>query len=166
MINAVVLPRLEAIVAGRSVIVENTYTRTNGYNLVTLQPPTIYDGTNATVKRTDLLFLEAWQALVAPSPRAEGSAQVADVSALQAGDRITINGLNLTAAAAPAANSFVIGATEAATAQNIMDAINLSTNQFASFLEASINPGTTDIVTLRAVAPGAATGAKGKGSRS
>ena len=79
------LPRLEAIVGGRPVVVEFTNTRTEGYNLVTLEPPTIYDGLSGTVKRTDFVFLEVWLALVAPSPKASGSVTVADSSSIAAG---------------------------------------------------------------------------------
>ena len=154
-INCLILPRLEAKVAGMPVVVENTYTRTPGYNIFILHAPQIYDGTDGTVKRTDFLFLEVWKALVAPSPRAAAVVQVVSASDLVAGDRINIGGLNLTASMAPAANSFVIVAGDnAATATNISDAINDPANIFATRIVARV---VTDVVTIQSVVAGAGT---------
>ena len=55
LLNAIVMRRREALVAGFPVVVEFTSTDTEGFNLIPLLPPTIYDGTNATVKRTDFV---------------------------------------------------------------------------------------------------------------
>ena len=155
LINAVVLPRLEATVAGMPVVVEYTNTRTAGLNLVRLQPPRIYDGTSTTVKRTDFLFLEVWRALVAPSPRATGQVQVVDVADLTPGDVISIRGVALTAVAgAPATDEFQIGADEAITASNISTAINDPGGSFAAHVTAR---AVADTVLITAVQPGAGT---------
>lgn len=153
LLDAVVLPRLEALVAGHPVVVEYTNTRTPGYNLVALEAARIYDGTNATVKRTDFVFLEVWKALVAPSPRASGTVQVIDAAQIVAGDQILINGVALTAAvAAGVPNTFVIGADEATTAANIATALNDPANAFSTIVTAK---ATLDLVTIKAATPGA-----------
>lgn len=154
LINCLVLPRLEAIVAGRHVVVEYTYTETDGYNIVTLPAPQVYDGTSGTVKRTDFVFLECWLALVAPSPKASGSVQVADSSALVAGDKITINGIDLTATAgAPGLNEFqIVSGDDTTTATNIANAINSAANSFTGVVTANAN---LDTVTIKAATPGA-----------
>jgi hypothetical protein len=144
MLNAFVLPRLEAVVAGMPVIVEYTNTQTPGYNLVTLQPPRVYDGTPDTFKRTDFVFLEVWKALVAPSVRASGYAEVVNATNLTAGDLVTINSVNLTAVASgpPPADSFVfVVGDEEGTATNIETAINLGTNSFSSMVIAQAVAG-------------------------
>ena len=153
LLDAIVLPRLEAVVAGHPVVVEYTNTRTDGYNLVALEPSRVYDGTNATVKRTDFLFLEVWRALVAPSPRATAQLQVVSVADLAPGDTININGLPLTAVAgAPAVDEFTIGVDEATTAVNIQNAINSLANSFDTICTAR---SSVDMVFLTAVLPGA-----------
>lgn len=153
MINCFLLPRLEAVVAGRPVIVEYTNTRSPGWNLITVDSPTLYDGTDGSTKRTDFLFLEVWLALVAPSPRASGFLTVADAAALQAGDAIVIGGHVLMAVlGVPGANQFtIVPGDEAATAANIVTAINLPTNVFATLVRAS---AIADVVTLQAAVPG------------
>lgn len=152
LLNAVVLPRLEAVVAGHPVVVEYTNTETPGYNLIGLPEPRVYDGTNATVKRTDFIFLEVWRALVAPSPRAQGQVQVVDATALTAGDQIVIGGVSLTAVAgSPGVNQFQIGASEDITASNIRDAINDAANSFDTIVTAR---SSADTVLLTAVEPG------------
>lgn len=153
MVNIIALPRIEAIVAGFPVVVEYMYTSTPGFNLVLLDGPTVYDGTAPTVKRTDFLFLEVWKAVVAPSPKASGSVQVASIADLQVGDRIIINGISLTAAGAPGFNLFAIQVgDENATAQNIANALNLATNSFSTMVSAIAN---NDTVTIKSRVPGA-----------
>jgi hypothetical protein len=153
LLNSFVLPRLEAIVAGHPIVVEYTNTVTPGFNLIGLTAPTIYDGTNATVKRTDFVFLEVWRALVAPSPRASGQIQVVDASTLAVGDQILINGFALTSvAAAPVVDEFILdAASESITATNIATAINAVANSFELMVEAA---AVNDIVLLRALKPG------------
>lgn len=149
MINCLILPRLEAVVAGRPLVVEFTNTESTGYNLIPLAPAQIYDGTEGTIKRTDFVFLEVWLALVAPSPKASGQVMVVDSTALVPGDVITIAGLPLTAAAAPALNSFVIVAgDEAATAFNIADAINDPLNAFSTIVAARLTGDTVTVESL------------------
>ena len=117
LINSFVLPKLVAHVAGRPVVVEYTNTGIPGWNIVELAEATLYDGTNATVKRTDFVFLEVWKALVAPSPRAGGYIQVVSNADVTAGDVLTINGVPLTAVVGPAGvDEFEIGVDEAVTA--------------------------------------------------
>ena len=154
LINSFVLPRIEALVAGHPVVVEYTNTATEGYNLISLKEPTLYDGTNATVKRTDFVFLEVWKALVAPSPRASGQVQVVDAASLADGDQILINGITLTArVAAPAVDEFIIDpVSNPNTATAIANAINDPANSFVAVVEAvSVN----DTATIRALEPGA-----------
>jgi len=153
LINAIVLPRLEAVVAGHPVIVEYTATDTKGYNIVSLLPPTAYAG-SATVKRTDFVFLEVWKALVAPSPIATGTIQVADASSLVAGDTITVGGVALTAHATgvPVDTYKIEAASESLTAANIADAINASANSFSTMITATV---LLDTVTLWSVERGA-----------
>jgi len=142
------------MVAGWPVVVEYTNTRTTGWNLVVLDPPRLYDGTEASIKRTDFLFLEVWVTLVAPSVKATGAVQVASNADLAAGDTITINGVVLTAVVGvPGVDEFAIGASESATAVNIADALNDAANSFHTFVAARAN---TDIVTIEAVTPGVA----------
>jgi len=126
MINSFLLPRLEAVIAGHHVVVEFTNTSTPGYNLVTLSPPTVYDGTAGTVKRTDFVFLEMWLALVAPSPPATGTITVVDANSLTPGDVILIAGIPLTASPVPGAGLFeIVAGDNAATALNISQALDL-----------------------------------------
>lgn len=155
LLDAFVLPRIEALVAGHPIVVEYTNTDTPGFNLISLKSPTAYDGTNATLKRTDFVFLEVWRALVAPSPRASGQVQVVDASTLVVGDQILINGLTLTSvAAAPAVDEFILDpASETITATNIANAINDVANSFDTIVEAVAS---VDTVTVRALTPGAA----------
>jgi len=138
LIDAILLPRLEAVVAGRPVVVEFTNTRTAGYNLVTLDPPTIYDGTSGTIHRTDFVFLECWQALVAPSPKATGAATIADSSSLVAGDKITINGMDMTATlAVPGLDEFlIVPGDDNATATSLAAALNNPANSFSTTVTA------------------------------
>ncbi len=119
--NGLVIRRLDALVAGMPIVVEYTNTKTPGWNIIPLDPPTIYDGTPKTVKRTDFVFLEVWRALVAPAGRATAFVVVIDVKALSDGDTIDVGGFVLTArSAAPAApGEFQVGATPEATAINI-----------------------------------------------
>lgn len=154
LLDSFILPRLEAVVAGHHVHVEFTNTSTANSNLIALQEPSIYDGTNTTVKRTDFVFLEVWRALVAPSPKAEGELQVDDVEDISPGDTLTIGGWDLTAvAAAPGVDEFLIGGTNEETATNIETALNDPDNSFVDMVTA-IAVG--DVVTLRAILPGEA----------
>ena len=132
LINAFVMPRMVAQVAGMPVVVEYTNTRDDGFNLVALQAPT-QNGTPLTFKRTDFVFLEVWKALVAPSPRAWGSVTVVSFGDLVPGDIVAIDGHNLTATAvAPGVDEFQIGANNDDTAANIATGINAGPNWWMS----------------------------------
>lgn len=153
LIDAILLPRIEAIVSGRPVVVEFTNTRTPGYNLVTLEAPTVYDGMSGTLHRTDFVFLECWLALVAPSPKASGSITIADASSILAGDKITINGMDLTATlAAPGLDEFlVVPGDNDATAASMAAALNNPANSFSTTVEAQ---ELANVVELHSVEPG------------
>lgn len=153
LLNSFVLPKLEAVVAGHPITLEYTHTTEDGYNLVILEDPTIYDGTNNTVKRTDFVFLEVWKSLVAPSPSAYGSLLI-DTDTLVDGDTIVIDGVTLTArAAAPGVDEFLIGATDSDSALAIETAINDAGNSFDTIVTAV---AIGDTVYLTAVDPGTA----------
>lgn len=146
--NRVRMARNTAIVAGMPVVVEFTGINIPGLNEITLQVPTVYDGTAGTIKRTDFLFLEVWLAPVAPSPRAQGTVQVVNPSD---GETVTIDGLVLTTKAIPAApTDFAIGGNNIITATNLAAAVSLN-----SVTVAAENNG-TDLVTLTAITGGVA----------
>jgi hypothetical protein len=150
-INGFAMPRRVAMVAGRPVVVEYTNTTTPGANLIALSPPTIYDGTSPTVKRTDFVFLEVWYALVAPSPYATGTVNIAVNSSIVAGDLVAIATIDLQAVSgAPGANQFQIGATAANTATNLMTTINAAP-ALSGVVTADVN-GT--VVTVSSATPG------------
>lgn len=152
LLDAFMLPNLDAFIAGYPVTVEFVNTSAPGYNLVQLETARVYDGTNATFKRTDFVFLEAWLALVAPSPRATGYVQVIDETTL-VGSLITINGNVLTAVAgAPGVDEFQVDAGSALnTASNIATAINAVGNSFAVDVVALAS---NDTVIIRAMTRG------------
>lgn len=155
LVNAFVLPRLVAQVAGMPVVVEYTNTRDAGYNLITLEEPTPYDGGSPeTVKRTDFVFLEVWKALVAPSQPSKGSLVIVSNADIAAGDKITLGGFDLTAVAgAPAVDEFNVGVDADTTALVIATAINDGGGPFASFIKAkAFGP----VVVLQAATPGVA----------
>jgi len=142
-----------ACVAGYPLVIEYTNSSTVGDNIVQLDSAPVLGGPAPDVKRTDFVFLETWLALVAPSPRAQGTIQVA--SQPSALDTVTINGNVLTAVAgAPAVDEFQIGGSIAATAANLRAAINLGTNSFDTDVAASDDG--VDLVTLTAQAAGTA----------
>lgn len=148
------LPAATVMVAGYPVRFEFANTATQGRNRVLLAPPPVLGGAPPDVKRTDFVFLEAWLALVAPSPRASGTVTVLPALPVP-GDTVVLNGILLTAvAAAPGVDQFAVGVDEFTTASNIAVAINDPLNSFATFVTAS--SGGTDTVTIKAVAPGAA----------
>ena len=69
--NSFAMKRLEAVIAGFPLVVEYTNTSLDGWNVIQLDAPPQYKPADpATIKRTDFVFLEVWQALVAPSPQA------------------------------------------------------------------------------------------------
>ena len=152
--NAIELRAAVAMVAGYPVRVEFANTATAGRSRIVLTASPSLGGAPPDVKRTDFVFLEAWLALVAPSPRATGTVLV--LPALPApGDTVVLNGLPLTAVAgAPGIDQFTIGVDEVTTASNIAVAINDPLNSFATFVSAS--SGGTDTVTIKAAVPGAA----------
>lgn len=146
--NSLHLRRIEALVAGFPVVLEFTNTDTGLDNILTLQAPSVFDGTPNTVKRTDFVFLEVWQELLAPATHAMGSIQVLAPSD---GDTVTIDGTVLTAKITPAApTDFQIGTTDAATALSLGVVI---TSQVAT---AAGNSEGTATAAVTAVAPGIA----------
>lgn len=155
LINSFILPRMEATVAGYPITVEYTNTRNPDRNLIGLDAPTVYDGTSLTVKRTDFVFLEVWQALVAPSVKATGAVTVGDSTAIAVGDLVTIGGVSLTAVSgSPGVDEFqVVSGDDTATATNIAAAINDSSNSFTSTVTAL---STLNTITFYAVPAGVA----------
>lgn len=139
-------------VAGFPLVIEYTNTSTVGDNLIQLDSAPALGGPAPDVKRTDFVFLEAWFSLVAPSPRAQGTIQVA--SQPSPGDTVTINGNVLTATAgAPGVDEFQIGGSISATTANLRAAINLGSNSFSGDVAASDDG--VDLVTLTAQDSGA-----------
>lgn len=99
--NAFHMQKVQALVAGMLLDIEYVDTDTKGDNLIILDDPTIFDGTPATFKRTDFVFLEVWLALVSESPNAKGSLFVNDPVAVAVGDTVTVDGVVLTAVLVP-----------------------------------------------------------------
>lgn len=146
-----------AMVGGEPIVVEYTNSETPGDNVIILNAPQVYDGTNATIKRTDFVFLEVWKTLVAPSVKASTTVVIdTSVDALTTGaDSITINGtvfncvtVGLGYPSIPAGTDWEIGGTDIQTANNIANAINN-----ASIGITADNNG-TNIVTIKVDLPG------------
>jgi len=128
-VNQFGLKRLEAVVAGFPLVIEYTNTPTAGENVVTLTTPTTYNSLDpTTIKRTDFVFLEVWQALVAPSPQAKVTVTLSSVIA---GDTLTLNpgAIVLTAVAGPPGpNQFQVGGTDSITAINLAAVVDALPN--------------------------------------
>jgi len=124
--NAFHMQKVQALVAGMLLDIEYVDTDTKGDNVIQLDAPTTFDGTPATFKRTDFVFLEVWLALVSESPSAKGSLFVNDPVAVAVGNTVTVDGVILTAVLVPpAAFQFQINAiSPAVTASNLATAIN------------------------------------------
>ena len=146
------MSKVTAMVGGEPVIIEYTNTETQGDNVIILNAPQVYDGTNTTVKRTDFVFLEVWKTLVAPSVKASTTVVIdTSVDSLTTGaDSITINGTVFNCVtvgsgypSVPASSDWEIGGTDIQTANNIANAINN-----ASIGITADNNG-TNIVTLK-----------------
>jgi len=124
--NSFHMDRREAIVAGFPIVVEYTLSDTPNDNIIPLSAATLYDP-SGEVNRTDFVFLEVWQALIAPSPHAFGTITV---NTPIVGSAITVEGpfpgtTTFSAVAAlPAPNEFEIGGDDVATAVNLAAAIN------------------------------------------
>lgn len=144
--DGIAIPKLAALVAGTPVVVEYTGTDTAGWNLVPLDPPTLYDGTPHTVKRTDFVFLEVWRSLIAPAGQAGASVTVLDAVALSDGDTITIGGIFvLTARKTPALpGDFRLGATPEADALAIEAAAGDPAWPGSAFVTARANGAEVD----------------------
>ena len=139
----------QAIVAGFPLRVEFTGTDTAGDNLITLSTPDA-PGAPPAFQRVDFVFLEVWQALVAPSPRAFATCLVnADPAD---GDTITVDATVLTAKLVPAAPTdflITVGNT-VATATALAACINLN------LATVTADAGGTATVTIKAAVRGAA----------
>ena len=147
--NAFYLTGKTAIVAGFPVVVEFTATNTADTNIVQLTAPSV-PGAPPTYQRTDFVFLEVWQTLVAQSPRASGTIEVtADPGD---GDVVTVDGIPVTARLAPGfPNEFLITVGNTiVTAAALAACINLNV------VTTTNSAGGTDTVTVKAVTPGAA----------
>jgi hypothetical protein len=158
--NQFVLRKRTALVAGLPVVVEYTGTPVAGFNLIELDASPVYGGAPPDVKRTDFVFLEVWRCVVSSSPRASATVEVITNASVTAGDLITINGVPLTASAVPrvpGADDFEIGGSEAATAADIVAAINDPANSFTGICTATVDPLNAALVNLRAADPFAGT---------
>jgi len=125
-VNGFIMKRVEAIVAGFPLVIEYTNTPNDGENLIQLDAPTTFViGDPTTIKRTDFVFLEVWQALVAPSPQAQATVAL---NSVVAGDTLQFawaGPTTFTAVAIPAApTDFAVGIDDTATAANLVVAIN------------------------------------------
>ena len=121
--------KMTANVAGFPIVVEYTGTDSPGLNDVALDAPPVLGGAPPDVKRTDFVFLEVWRTLVASSPTAEGTIDIADTgggaTTISDGDTITVGAVTFTARVAPGAvPEFAIGPTAASTALALQGAIN------------------------------------------
>lgn len=145
-----------ALVAGMPVVVDYTATAIAGWNMVQLEPATIYEGTPPSVKRTDFVFLEVFRTLVQPPMTASATVQVANPVVLAPADTLTINGVLLTATAGvPGVGEFHVDTLDSViTAGNIRDAINDAANGFTAICTASLDATVPDQVNLRAVPAG------------
>jgi hypothetical protein len=147
--NSFYMAKKQAIVAGFPVDIEFTNIDTAGTNLITLSAPDA-PGAPPTYQRIDFVFLEVWQALVAPSPRASATCLVnADPSDL---DTITVDATVLTAKLVPVvATDFLITVgNTVATAAALAACINLN------LATVTADAGGTDTVTIKAAVRGAA----------
>jgi len=141
--------RRQALVAGYVVDIEFTNTDTSGDNLIQLDPPTTFNGTPPSFKRTDFVFLEVWLAQVQASPTATGTFQVGSPLSINPGDTVTVDGVVLTATAGvPVPNEFLIAGSAPATAIELASAITT----FVPTARAQVNG---PIVTVIALASGA-----------
>lgn len=150
--DAFKLPKMEVLVADcPPITIEYTNTSDVGSNLIQLDPAPPRSGPAPNVQRTDFVFLEVFKVLIAPSPKAKGYVYVS--SQPSDGDTITIGGVVLTARlAAPGVDEFQIGGTTAATATNIVNAINDGGNSFTTIVTAKDDgAGTANLI---AVDPG------------
>ena len=107
--------------------------------------------TAAAVQTGDTVTLNG-QALTATQHHARGTATLTSVIAT---DVLVVNGVNFTAVAAdpdPAANEFLVGVDDTATAVNLAAAINASTDEDISGVVTATSA--TTVVTIRAVTAG------------
>jgi hypothetical protein len=148
-----VLRKRTALVAGLPITVEYTNTSLQGFNLIQLDAAPVFGGAPPDVKRTDFVFLEVWRCVVSASPRATAVAEVVSNANVTVGDTITINGVPLVAVAVPrtpGSDDFQIGGSEAATAADIVAAINDAANSFTGICTAAADISNAAQVNLRA----------------
>jgi len=125
--NTLTIKSFSARVAGQEVLVSGTASADENLNHVLLPPPSL-GAQSPDIKRTDFVFLEVWKALVTPTSSATGYIRVLAVGSLTNGDVLNFDGSSLPAGSLvqlEAGVDFDIGLTEAETARNISDAINL-----------------------------------------
>jgi hypothetical protein len=157
--DSFLMQKQTVLVGGFPLVLEYTNLPTVGWNRIQLDAATTYNGTPPTIKRTDFVFLEVWQALVSNSANATGTVTVLPLGVaapptIVDGDILSIGGVPLTArAAAPAVDEFLIGADQATTAATIAAAINNPVNSFSGFVSAS---ATSAVVTIRSNVSGTA----------
>lgn len=170
--NSFYMRRRTAVVANMPVTVEYTNTDVDvvtvpgsapaGGNRIDLEPAPVNGGTSPDIKRTDFVFLEVWRAQISHSPRATNYLTVTSLGAVAPGDTVDIKGTILTATnVGPAADEFLIGASESQTAANIAAALNLATNSFTGLVTAQVDAAVPEQVNMYAA--DAFAGAAGNG---
>lgn len=145
-----------ALVAGLPVTIEYTNTAAVGQNAIELEAAPLFGGAPPDVKRTDFVFLEVWRCVVSSSPRATAVTEIVTNASVVVGDTITINGIPLVAVAVPrtpGADNFQIGGSGAATAADIVAAINDAANSFTGICTAAVDISNAAQVNLRAADP-------------
>jgi len=160
--NAFRLKGLRAVVAGLPIMLEYHGNATADNNLITLDVPTIYDGTAGTQKRHDFVWLEVWRALVSPSVRSRGTITISTGTNIAVGESIdfiipvdmggTGGVQTVTAIAVVAvASDFTNAGTDVQIATSLVAAINATvTGVMADNLG-----GTSAVVTVKCAMPGA-----------
>jgi len=159
--NLFLMAKQTAFVAGMPIVIEYTDTTSAGFNQIELPTPPLSSGVAPDVKRTDFVFLEVWRTLVAPSPRAIGTAEIATPQTVAAADTFTINA---TAIGGPTvifvadgggSTGFAIGASPEDTALNLADAIVDPANGLYPTYVTAMTAGSS-VVQITAVAGGVA----------
>lgn len=147
--NCFFLNKVQALVAGFPITVEYTNTDTDGKNKIILDPPSVYDGTPPSFKRTDFVFLEVWQSLVSRTPSASGTLQVIDFAQIQNGDTIVIVDPSTAVTETFTATNGVAGVGEFQfTGDEITTATNLATKIDAESTLCSAFNHSTDTITI------------------
>lgn len=140
------MTRRKALVAGMPILVEYTETTTANRNLIQLDAATAFDGTAATFKRSDFVFLEVWRALISADEKSTGSFQLID-NASVGGTTITIDATAVGGVVTLLTEGvdYVAGGSAAATAAAVQPLIDALVG-----VSAAIDPTSSDTIIVRA----------------